>query len=207
MRRKLFFRLVSFVLVGGSTAACASSSGGGDWRDDLAAAPAVATVGGSDSACRLPAAFDIAESWVPEAIGGYGGGTPPVQGGVSLVCEIDAKPAGYAGFLRVWAGRDAKLGSRGILDGYMAQEAGAEKPAYRETKAGSFPATEVTYLKPGAAQGEVKRERALAVKLPRGSVILHLGGLDTGEHEKMLPAYVLAKNTMRESSLPARPAP
>ncbi|MGA5077499.1 lipoprotein [Streptomyces griseoincarnatus] len=192
-------------MVGGSIAAC-TSSGGGDWQDDLAAVPAATTVGGSNSACRLPVIFDIAESWVPEAVDTDEWGSPPVQGTVSLVCEIDAKPAGRAGFLRVWTSEETKLDSRGILDGYMAEEVGVDEPAYRETKAGAFPAAEVTYLKPGAAEAETKRERALAVKLPRGSLVLHLGGLDTREHENMLPAYVLAKNTMRESSTSTRPA-
>ncbi|MFD3731610.1 lipoprotein [Streptomyces sp. NPDC058632] len=207
MHRTLFFRLVAFILVGGSIAACTSPSDGDSWQDDLAPVPATTTVGGSNSACRLPVTFDIAESWVPETVDADERGGTPGQGTVSLACEIDAKPAGHAGFLRVWASEDTKLDSREVLNGYMAEETGVEEPTYRETKAGPFPATEVTYLKPGAAEAETKRERALAVELPQGSVVLQLGGLDTREHENMLPAYVLARNTMRDSITSAQPVP
>ncbi len=31
---------------------------------------------------------------------------------------------------------------------------------------------------------------------PKGVVVLALGGLDTGEHEQMLPAYQLAKQSL-----------
>ena len=42
-----------------------------------------------------------------------------------------------------------------------------------------------------------KEQRALAVTTKRGPVVLHLGGLDTEEHRAMLPAYELAKRTLR----------
>ncbi|MFQ6142464.1 lipoprotein [Streptomyces seoulensis] len=36
-----------------------------------------------------------------------------------------------------------------------------------------------------------------AVAADAGPVVLHLGGLDSGEHDEMIPAYGLAKRTLR----------
>ncbi|NUO43433.1 MAG: hypothetical protein HOV82_15530, partial [Streptomyces sp.] len=67
-------------------------------------------VGAAGSACLLPVGFDLAAEWKADAIDGSaadaeadGGGAAEVdedmasllrQGPVTLVCEIDAKPAG-----------------------------------------------------------------------------------------------------------------
>ncbi|MBT2394865.1 hypothetical protein J7E89_02445 [Streptomyces sp. ISL-100] len=157
-----------------------------------------AIIGRTGTPCVLPVSFTTAADWTAEKVKS---GDDPVfgsiaeQGTVKLVCEIDAKPAGNFGYLRVWTGDDAGA-PRKVLEGFMAEESEATKIRYRETMAGDLPATEVTYLRTTELADEPKKERALAVSTPRGAVVLHLGGLDTGEHEQMLPAYELAKETM-----------
>ncbi|WFB08924.1 lipoprotein [Streptomyces sp. LX-29] len=195
---------------------CSSDSGSDDERsgkggkagkkDTVAAAPKAGQVGGKGSACPLPVAFGLAESWKPKAV------TPPKedepaaflisQGPVKLACEIDAKPAGNIGFLRVWTNDDGGTGTKPLelLKSFMADDKYHRKPEYRELKAGSLAAAEVSYL--NAAPGyedDPKRERAFAVVTPKGGVVVHLGGFDTQEHEEMLPAYELAKETMAAS--------
>ncbi|MFF9349514.1 lipoprotein [Streptomyces sp. NPDC014734] len=159
------------------------------------------TVGGSGAACRLPVTFDLAASWKPKAVdvdpGSELGAALGVQGGITMVCEIDAKPAGHIGFLRVWKGEKSDRTPRRVLEAFMAEERGAEKVTYTEGTAGDQPATEVGYTVVSELLDEPKKERAFAVSTPDGPVVIHLGGLDTKEHEAMLPAYELARKSLR----------
>ncbi|MGW7055436.1 lipoprotein [Streptomyces sp. NPDC054887] len=158
-----------------------------------------ALVGSAGTPCALPVSFRTAADWTAEKVtaGDEDDAFASLarQGSVKLVCEIDAKPAGNIGFLRVWTGAGGGT-PREVLESFMADEKNAGTVRYRETKAGELPATEVTYLVTSEFQDEPKKERALAVVAPGGAVVLHLGGLDTAEHEQMLPAYDLARSTM-----------
>jgi hypothetical protein len=160
-------------------------------------------VGAADSACPMPVTFDLAEHWKPEAV------TAPEdeefaalfeRGPVSLVCEIDAKPAGNIGFMRVWVGAGAGGDTRKALEAFVASGGDHHsKEAYTPIKAGSYEATEVTYVSTSELLDEPKKERAFAVATPKGVVVVDLGGLDSQEHEEMLPAYELARKTVRGS--------
>ncbi|MHC0429308.1 lipoprotein [Streptomyces sp. O3] len=156
------------------------------------------TVGGQDSACPLPVTFDFVEKWKPKAVVLDGSELDALgkRGTVELACEIDAKPAGNIGFLRVWTS-DAKADApREVLETFVGSRRGTKQVEYRDTKAGELPAVEVTYLYTNKILEETKKERALAVSTPSGPLVLDLGGLDTQEHEEMLPAYRLAQQTM-----------
>ncbi|WP_267244163.1 lipoprotein [Streptomyces sp. PR69] len=160
------------------------------------------SLGARGAACELPVTFGLAASWEPEAVKldtEFGALT---HGPVTLVCEIDAKPAGNIGFLRVWTAEGKGGGdARAALEAFVAEEAKSrDAVTFTETKAGGFPAAEVRYLNTSEFLDEPKKERALAVSAPGGLVVLHLGGLDTEEHEEMLPAYELAKRTLRATT-------
>ncbi|MFF8839727.1 lipoprotein [Streptomyces sp. NPDC015130] len=177
------------------TAAPATTAGG---TDPKAAAASGATLGGAGTACALPASFALAAKWEPEAIDDpedpeFAALTR--QGPATVRCEVDAKPAGHIGYLRVWTADRGP--ARAALEGFVKAEKKATAVAYRETKAGALPATEVTYTVADELGGESKEERAFAVATPKGTVIVHLGGLDTAEHRAMLPAYELAKSTTK----------
>ncbi|MFF8844798.1 lipoprotein [Streptomyces sp. NPDC015127] len=163
-----------------------------------------ATIGAPDSACPMPVTFDLAADWKPEAVESGGPddefGALLRQGPVTLVCEIDAKPAGNIGFLRVWTGGKAGDDARAALRAFVADAAKSrEKEAYTATKAGGLEAVEVTYVNTDEFLDEPKKERAFAVTTPKGVVVVDLGGLDTQEHEEMLPAYELARTSLRTS--------
>ncbi|TQK52764.1 hypothetical protein FBY35_3212 [Streptomyces sp. SLBN-118] len=169
-------------------------------RDAPVAAAKGGTVGGPGSPCALPVSFDLAADWKPKAdtMDKQFGLTK--QGPVTLVCEIDAKPAGNIGFLRVWTGGRAGDDPRKALEAFVAGEAKSrDKVAYAQIKAGEYAATEVTYLNTNEFLDAPKKERALALTTPKGVVVVHLGGLDTAEHEAMLPAYELAKKSVRRA--------
>ncbi|MEV6163117.1 lipoprotein [Streptomyces sp. NPDC052052] len=203
--------LAAFVLVG-----CASESRYADVGEDTGASgekPAQKTeaagktaakagsVGAPGSACPMPVSFDLAASWKPKAAhvdkDSEIGAALGVQGGAVLICEIDAKPTGNIGYLRVWQGEKSDGTPRRALERFAADEDGAEKFTYTEIKAGDLTATEVDYTVYSELLDERKKERAFAVSTPDGPVVVHLGGMDTEEHEAMLPAYELAKKSVR----------
>ncbi|MFE4453865.1 lipoprotein [Streptomyces sp. NPDC056796] len=205
--------LVPAIVASVALAGCASPSGGGDGgapapkngdaaparSADSAVATRGGTLGGAGSACALPVAFGLAEDWEPQAVTvepGSGLEELGRQGPLTLVCEIDAKPAGNIGYLRVWRGKPSGTGSREVLEAFVAAEPGAAGAAYAEVRAGALPATEAGYTVDGELLDGPKRERAFAVTTPEGPVVVHLGGLDSQEHEEMLPAYELAKRTL-----------
>jgi hypothetical protein len=186
------------------TRASAQKSGGTD-----TGAKSGGTLGGTGTACELPVSFQTAERWKAEAIEPSGGSEPGsleeeldellYQGPVALVCEIDAKPAGHLGFIRVYTGKPGNADARGVLEAFVAAENGASEEKYRTFRTGGLSGVEVKYLYTNEILDEAKTERALAVATSDGPVVLHLGGIDTEEHEGMLPAFELAKRTLRTS--------
>nr|WP_222110008.1 lipoprotein [Streptomyces cupreus] len=161
------------------------------------------SIGAKGSACELPVTFDIAEEWTAEAVGSDSEVSQDVadavlrQGPVALVCEVDAKPAGNIGFLRAWTGEPGDDDARSVLEAFVAAQGGVSKEKYGTFTAGDLTGAEVTYVYSNEFLEESKEESALAVTTPQGPVVLHLGGMDTEEHEAMLPAFELAKKTLR----------
>ncbi|MFJ6939867.1 lipoprotein [Streptomyces sp. NPDC101132] len=161
------------------------------------------TVGGAGSACVLPVTFDFAASWEPEAIAPAPADSllgDLTQGPYTAVCEIDAKPAGAVGFLRVYTGDAGAASPRRALEAFVAGDRNAHGAAYTESTAGGRPVAEVTYTVTSEFLGGSKRESALALITPRGAVVLHVGGLDTADHRRMLPAYELARRSIRPTA-------
>lgn len=163
-------------------------------------------IGAAGSACELPVSFDIAAQWEAESIADASEDLPEEvaalewrQGPVTVACEVDAKPAGHIGFLRVWTGEPGDADPRAVLEEFLGAEQGVSEEKYQPFEAGDLAGAEVEYLYASQLTDEPKTERALAVATPDGPVVLHLGGLDTAEHEAMLPAYELAKRTLRAS--------
>ncbi|WP_329273375.1 lipoprotein [Streptomyces sp. NBC_01451] len=185
-------------------AGCAEAPGDAAKANGPASASAPATadgttarsggsIGAAGSACELPVTFDTAEDWTAEAVR-----TPLRQGPVTLACEVDAKPAGHIGYLRAWtAAPGAGADARTVLEAFLAAEEGVSKARYSTFEVGTLTGAEVEYAYQSEFDDAPKTERALAVTTPRGPVVVHLGGLDTEEHEAMLPAYELAKRTLK----------
>lgn len=157
------------------------------------------TLGGAGSACELPVTFDLAADWKPQAVDVDPGSELAValgqQGSATMVCEIDAKPAGNIGYLRVWQGKGSGTAPRAALEDFVAGDPKASEASYEATEAGSVEAAEVTYTV--EVLDERRTESAFAVATPDGPVVVHLGGLDSEEHREMLPAYELAKQSLK----------
>ncbi|MET9432622.1 lipoprotein [Streptomyces sp. NPDC006551] len=166
---------------------------------DKTAAKAAASLGEPGTACVLPVSFGLAADWKPKAVKVDEGDELAValgkQGPATMVCEIDAKPAGNIGYLRVWTAPGGS--ARTALEGFVKAEENTSKVSYKETKAGALPVVEVTYTVYNKIMEESKEESAFAVSTPKGTVIVHLGGLDSEEHREMLPAYELARSSVK----------
>ncbi|MFI2372420.1 lipoprotein [Streptomyces sp. NPDC018833] len=186
---------------GGKPERAAEATPGSEQRGTANSVRKGATIGAPGSPCPMPVTFDVAADWKPEAVASAADeefGALLKQGPVTLVCEIDAKPAGNIGFIRVWTGGTAGDDAREALRAFVADAAKKrEKESYTDTKAGGLAAVEVTYVNTDEMLDEPKKERAFAVTTPKGVVIVDLGGFDTAEHEAMLPAYELARKSVR----------
>lgn len=170
------------------------------------------SVGAAGSACELPVTFDFAKGWKAKSVDAGASASKASddndlagevadallhQGPVTMACEIDAKPAGNIGFLRVWTGSSGDSDARGVLKAFVAADDHASKAKYRTFKAGDLSGVQVDYLYTSELLDESKEESAFAVVTPDGPVVVHLGGMDTDEHREMLPAFELAKRTVR----------
>ncbi|TXS39336.1 lipoprotein [Streptomyces sp. OR43] len=159
------------------------------------------TVGGPGSVCKLPVVLDTAQHWTAESVVAAEPGSDfaelGIQGPVTLACEIDAKPAGHIGFLRVWKGGDKGSTARQALEGFVKADTGSSKITYTQTTVGELSVTEARYTVYSELLDETRLNRAFAVATPDGPVVVHLGGLDAYEHKSMLPAFELAKRSVR----------
>lgn len=167
---------------------------GAPWFDEVEPASSA----GSATACAIPVSLPLAEKWLAKPVRQDGTPTDQLirQGGAALACEIDAKPAGPIGFLRVWvADRDVKE-PRPALEAFIAGDRGVKDPAYRDLKAGGMAAVEVTYLRDSPLEKDGKRERAIAVTTPQGIAVVTLSGLNNEQYKAMLPAYALARRSI-----------
>ncbi|MFI1782345.1 lipoprotein [Streptomyces rubiginosohelvolus] len=187
--------------VSSSAPAKAAEKAGAD-KDGTEAAVAAkgGRLGGAGSACELPVTFDLAARWKPKAIELEPDSVLAdlaEQGTVRMVCEIDAKPAGNVGFLRVWQGEASEDDPQAVLKAFVENDPNASEAAYTQVKAGALAAAEVRYTGHSELLEESKSERAFAVSTPVGPVVVHLGGMDTDEHTAMLPAFELAKRSLK----------
>ncbi|MEV7289640.1 lipoprotein [Streptomyces sp. NPDC093252] len=182
---------------GGDDREASGAASAGASADAVSAAPATGvksggTLGGAGSACELPVTFDFAQEWKAD----------PVEflwevGPVSVACEIDAKPAGHLGFVRVWTGAPGDDDPEAVLAAHLAEETGSTKSGmrYRPFEIDGVTAVEVTYTTTDDL-GE-RPDRAFALPTPDGPVVISLDAPDADEHRAVLPAYELAKRTLR----------
>ena len=152
-------------------------------------------VGTAASGCALPVTFGLAEDWKPKAVTIAGDellAELAQQGPLTMACEIDAKPAGLIGFLRVWTGKSGD--PRANLTAFIGKD--ALKPAFTEMQIGGRPAVEVVYEKKSQLDDAIEPEQAFVVETGQGLLAVSVDSFDSGEHKDMLPAYELAKSSL-----------
>ena len=143
----------------------------------------------------MPVTFGLAESWKPKPVT-IAPDNPLAdlarRGPLTMVCEIDAKPAGDIGFLRVWTADGGEL--RPALQALIGTN--ALEPVFTESRLNDRPALEVAYQQKSQVDDAINPKRAFAVETADGIAAVSLDSFDTAEHQAMLPAYELAKTTL-----------
>ncbi|ONI75140.1 hypothetical protein ALI144C_41065 [Actinosynnema sp. ALI-1.44] len=182
------------VLVAVLLAGCSSGS---DSAGKDGAAAGGETIGADGSPCPLPVTFKLPDGWKAQSVSTEGSDAFAI-GDVKLACELDAKPAGMVGFIRVFVGDTGKP-SEDVLKAFVATYKGegpgdsAEK--YSAAKIGGADGSEVSYVS-HPIDGDGKKEAAFAVKPGARTILVHVGGLDNEEHESMLPGFKLVKESL-----------
>ncbi len=178
---------------GGGGSDGGSGPGKGPFAEGGEQAESGTRIGAAGSACELPVSFETAKKWTAESVDGN-----HEQGGLRLACEVDAKPAGNIGYLRVWVGEKQEPGD--ALRRFVPEKK-AEKVEYRSFTAGSKHASETVYERVTTIDGEEldrKPVQAFAIPGAKGEVaVVELGGMDAEEHEQIRPAYLLARATVK----------
>ncbi|MFG2059235.1 lipoprotein [Micromonospora sp. NPDC048930] len=163
---------------------------GPPWYDEVAPAAAAGEIGDKASPCPMELIFSVPAKWRAKAVKN---GRDAAIGRAVPVCEIDAKPAGHLGFLRVWKA-DGRGSQQEVMDKFLDVYGEATGRQYRRTKAGPLDSFEATFVGPTGTH-----ERAILVSTIWGRFLLTLGGADDAEHQAMLPAYQLAKQTAKNN--------
>ncbi|XTZ15430.1 lipoprotein [Micromonospora echinospora] len=73
----------------------------------------------------------------------------------------------------------------------------AHEPTCTELRVGDRPALEVAYQEKSQLDDTVEPERVFAVQTPQGIAAVSLDSFGSDEHTAMLPAYELAKSSLR----------
>lgn len=172
--------------------------------------PPAILLGAADSACSLPVTFGLLPLWKPEAVDLAGLGELADlyrNGPFEAVCEVDAKPAGEIGFLRVYTAPGRTGSSREHLEAFIAGESPEARRAgnlevtktdYRDLTLDGRPATEVTYETHNKSLGHWSKYSAFALTTGESAVVVKLSPFGDDEYGDLLPAYELARSTVRE---------
>ncbi|MEU8333346.1 lipoprotein [Micromonospora sp. NPDC048839] len=179
---------------------------GEPWYDEVAPASPSGTAGGTGSPCPVPVSFPLAEGWTAKAIEPPEGELAELvgealtkRGGTTVRCEVDGRAAG-GGFLRIWAADAPTVTPRAALESYAT--GGGEKVAgqqFRDLRAGSFDATEMTWIATNPLAEEESRNWALAVQSAGQTLVFEVSEGLIAERTDVLPAYRLAVRGLAKS--------
>ncbi|MFC4997843.1 lipoprotein [Dactylosporangium cerinum] len=168
-----------------SASGAAPSASAGAAADPAFVDPAPAAAAGKigpGTECAIPATLPIAAKWTPKDAAFYRWST----GGLTLRCEIDAKPAGVIGFIRVFTyeGTDAQQALAVLM---ITPLFGGKTTGEREITIGGKSGVEAALAANMNGPG-----RAFAT----GGVLVVWRGADEDEFKEGLPAYVLARTAI-----------
>jgi hypothetical protein len=175
----------------------------GAWPETTPSGPAptvrAGTLGPAGSLCPMPVSFDYAKDWQPKKIDMKPDPEIDLFGPFQPICEIDGKFAGHIGFIRVFA---AEQEAGDTPEKAVRALVAAEKDEVREAEYDTFDlaglqAAEVRLTTYSELMESEDRVRAFAVATPRGLFLVRVGGLDREEFTNMIPAYEMAKRTLR----------
>ncbi|PRX22489.1 lipoprotein [Actinoplanes italicus] len=161
------------------------------------------SIGADGTPCEMPLSFDAAADWKATAVDaktlGELAGLAKV-GDFTVVCEIDAKPAGSIGFIRVHVADGLSGLPREHLAAFVKADGTGKEisgETYTDVQIAGAQAAEVTWEAYSQVADQRTKYTAFALNTKAGAVVVRLAPLDEGEREGMLPAYELAKQTVK----------
>jgi hypothetical protein len=163
-------------------------------------------IGAKGTPCPMPLSFQTAADWKPTAVDvkalGELAGLAKI-GDFTVVCEIDAKPAGNIGFIRVHVAEGLSGLPREHLASFVKADGKGKEvsgEAYTDVQIAGGQAAEVTWEVYSKVADQRTRYTAFALNTKTGAVVVRLAPFDEGEHAGMLPAYELAKQSVTLAS-------
>ncbi|MBO3743966.1 lipoprotein [Actinoplanes flavus] len=198
--------VAAVLAVGGCSSASSSTPPEQTPSAPANAAAAAVRVGAAGSACELPVSFELAADWEPKAVDveALGELAELARVGVFTVrCEIDAKPAGNVGFLRVHVADGLSGAPRDHLAMFVkASSRGQEVSGatYSDVQIGGAQAAEVTWEAYNRSLDHKSKYSAFALNTSEGAMVVRLSPFGADEHPAMLPAFQLAERTLTINS-------
>ncbi|MFC4068342.1 lipoprotein [Actinoplanes subglobosus] len=170
---------------------------------EVPAAAAGETIGAKGSACELPISFQTAADWKAKPIDlkklGELAALAKV-GDFTVVCEVDAKPAGNIGFLRVHVADGLSGAPAEHLQEFVKASIGKKEASNTEiadVQIGAAQAAEASWETLDKEYDMRSKYAAFALNTKAGIVVVMLSPLDEGEFTGMQPAYELAKKSVK----------
>ncbi|GIF42429.1 lipoprotein [Actinoplanes xinjiangensis] len=167
------------------------------------AAAAGASIGAKGTPCQLPFSFQTAADWKAKAVDVKKLGELAALakvGEFTVVCEIDAKPAGSIGFLRVHVADGLSGAPAEHLQEFVKAAVGKREVSgtdITDVQIGGAQAAEASWETFDKEYDMRSRYTAFAMNTKAGMVVVQLAPLDTGEFTSMLPAYELARKSVK----------
>ncbi|WP_203829513.1 lipoprotein [Actinoplanes palleronii] len=159
---------------------------------------ATGVVGAKGSPCVLPVSFTIPAKWTMKSID-LEDDSPLAElgrkGSLKMACEVDSRPAGPIGFLRVWAGPKSVQDPRAALKAFQTGET-TRKVTYAPVEFDGQPGVELKYQTYSKLLEEWSDRQAFAVPTPKGAVVVELGGLERDD-PAVLAGYAQAKSSVK----------
>ncbi|GAA0473279.1 hypothetical protein Aca07nite_85800 [Actinoplanes capillaceus] len=198
--------VAALLAVGGCSSASSSTPQAEAPSAPASAAAAAVRVGAAGSACELPVSFELAEDWEPKAVDveALGELAELARVGVFTVrCEVDAKPAGNIGFLRVHIAGGLSGAPRDHLKMFVKASARGKEVSgvtYSDVQIGGGQAAEVTWESYSKELDHPSKYSAFALNTKDGAMVVQLSPFGADEHPGMLPAFQLAERTLTINS-------
>ncbi|WP_430785545.1 lipoprotein [Actinoplanes sp. G11-F43] len=196
--------VVALALVGGCSEAApvetpASAPAAVAVADPVAPGP---RIGDAGSACPMPLSFATAADWKPAPINVEELGEMAalaMVGDFAVLCEIDAKPAGNIGFIRVYLAKGLSGQPRDHLAAYLeagirGQEISGE--TYRDLRLGAQQGAELIWQSYDKGLDHKGKYAAFALNTRDGAVVVQLSPFGADEYDEMLGAFQLAETTL-----------
>lgn len=158
------------------------------WHDGIKPASAA----GSAEDCLTPVVFDLPKAWEPDAVDAS---TDDTRTRPDLLCEVDGKPAGTVGFIRLSIDETPDGDAKAELQAHASESENPHDVEYREVKVGGQPGWEVSYLFDVPEFDEENRSRSFAVVIGGQLVRVDLDA-PVESYVDVLPAYLLARDTL-----------